>query len=206
MQDEYGQVLEAQSISAGLDYPGVGPEHSHLAAIGRARYETVTDAEVHRRLPAAVAHRGHHPRARAGPRAGLGRRGPRPSWPGQTVLLNLSGRGDKDVAQMMDILGHERRCRRPARSRRTLRGRRDAGRKLLVPYVTGGLGRTGPTSSGPSADAGADAIEIGIPFSDPVMDGPVIQEASRAGARRRRHPAGDPRRAAPTSTPACRWR
>src|SRR5690606_23938778 len=46
LQDEHGQVLEAQSISAGLDYPGVGPEHAHLAAIGRARYEPVTDAEV----------------------------------------------------------------------------------------------------------------------------------------------------------------
>jgi tryptophan synthase beta chain len=46
MQDEFGQVLEAQSISAGLDYPGVGPEHAHLADIGRARYEQVTDAEV----------------------------------------------------------------------------------------------------------------------------------------------------------------
>ena len=46
LQDEHGQVLEAESISAGLDYPGVGPEHSHLATIGRARYEPVTDAEV----------------------------------------------------------------------------------------------------------------------------------------------------------------
>ena len=46
LQDEYGQVLEAHSISAGLDYPGVGPEHSHLSVIGRARYEAVTDAEV----------------------------------------------------------------------------------------------------------------------------------------------------------------
>jgi len=46
MQDEWGQVLEAESISAGLDYPGVGPEHSHLAATGRATYEQVTDAEV----------------------------------------------------------------------------------------------------------------------------------------------------------------
>ena len=46
LQDEHGQVLEAQSISAGLDYPGVGPEHSYLASIGRARYEPVTDAEV----------------------------------------------------------------------------------------------------------------------------------------------------------------
>ena len=46
MQDEYGQVQEAHSISAGLDYPGVGPEHSYLASIGRAEYPTVTDAEV----------------------------------------------------------------------------------------------------------------------------------------------------------------
>src|SRR6185295_10524382 len=44
MQDEFGQVEEAQSISAGLDYPGVGPEHAYLASIGRARYEAVTDA------------------------------------------------------------------------------------------------------------------------------------------------------------------
>ena len=46
MQDEYGQVQEAHSISAGLDYPGVGPEHSYLASIGRAEYPAVTDAEV----------------------------------------------------------------------------------------------------------------------------------------------------------------
>ena len=46
LQDEDGQVQEAQSVSAGLDYPGVGPEHAHLADIGRARYETVTDDEV----------------------------------------------------------------------------------------------------------------------------------------------------------------
>ena len=46
MQDEWGQVHEAESISAGLDYPGVGPEHAHLHAIGRAEYASVTDAEV----------------------------------------------------------------------------------------------------------------------------------------------------------------
>ena len=65
----------------------------------------------------------------------------------------------------------------------TLRARRDAGHKLLVPYVTGGL----PFGGGESwldvvravVSAGADAVEVGIPFSDPVMDGPVIQEASR---------------------------
>jgi tryptophan synthase alpha chain len=60
-----------------------------------------------------------------------------------------------------------------------LRARRDAGRKLLVPYVTGGLGSAWLDVVGDRADAGADAIEIGIPFSDPVMDGRTIQEASQ---------------------------
>jgi len=67
-----------------------------------------------------------------------------------------------------------------------LRSARAQGRKLIVPYVTGGLGDDWLDVVRGVADAGADAIEIGIPFSDPVMDGPVIQEASeqalRAGA------------------------
>ncbi len=61
-----------------------------------------------------------------------------------------------------------------------LRSRRDAGHKLLVPYVTGGLGADWTTVAAAMAAAGADAIEIGIPFSDPVMDGPTIQAASQA--------------------------
>lgn len=60
-----------------------------------------------------------------------------------------------------------------------LRSRRDAGRKLLIPYVTGGLGTEWCDVVRAFADAGADAIEIGLPFSDPVMDGPTIQEASQ---------------------------
>lgn len=65
-----------------------------------------------------------------------------------------------------------------------LRAARDSGAKLLVPYVTGGMGDDWLEAVHAVADAGADAIEIGIPFSDPVMDGPTIQEASvRALAR-----------------------
>lgn len=59
-----------------------------------------------------------------------------------------------------------------------LRGARDGGRKLLVPYVTGGLGPDWVRYLAAMVDAGADAVEVGIPFSDPVMDGPTIQEAS----------------------------
>ena len=62
---------------------------------------------------------------------------------------------------------------------RALRSRRDAGHKLLVPYITGGLGRDWVQVVEAVAAAGADAVEIGLPFSDPVMDGPVIQQASQ---------------------------
>src|SRR6188472_2095353 len=60
-----------------------------------------------------------------------------------------------------------------------LRARRDSGRKLLVPYVTGGLGAHWLDVVRAIVAAGADAVEVGIPFSDPIMDGPTIQEASQ---------------------------
>jgi len=104
MQDEYGQVEEATSISAGLDYPGVGPEHSYLNAIGRAEYPAVGDAEVldaFARLARAegiiAAFESAHAIAWVIREA--------QSLAGQTVLVNLSGRGDKDVGQAMDLLG-----------------------------------------------------------------------------------------------------
>jgi tryptophan synthase beta chain len=104
MQDEYGQVLEAHSISAGLDYPGVGPEHSFLASIGRARYETVTDAEVIDAFQLLSGTEGIIPALEPAHALAWVSRA-RLELAGRTVLLNLSGRGDKDVAQMMDILG-----------------------------------------------------------------------------------------------------
>ncbi len=67
----------------------------------------------------------------------------------------------------------------PGRLEARLRERRGAGRKLVVPYLTGGLGSEWLEVLRAVAAAGADAIEVGIPFSDPVMDGPTIQEASR---------------------------
>ncbi|MFV0307527.1 MAG: tryptophan synthase subunit beta [Desertimonas sp.] len=103
MQDEYGQVEEAQSISAGLDYPGVGPEHAHLHALGRAEYPAVTDDEVLDAFQLLAQQEGIigafescHALAwivRAAP-----------DLAGKTVVMSLSGRGDKDVAQAMDVL------------------------------------------------------------------------------------------------------
>jgi tryptophan synthase beta chain len=103
LQDEHGQVREAQSISAGLDYPGVGPEHAHLNAIGRARYESVTDDEVVDAFQLLARTEGIIPALEpAHALAWIVKA--RAELAGQVVLLNLSGRGDKDVAQMMDRL------------------------------------------------------------------------------------------------------
>jgi len=103
MQDEFGQVLEAESISAGLDYPGVGPEHSYLSSIGRARYESVTDEEVIEAFQLLSRTEGLIPALEpAHALAWISRE--RDYLSGKTVLLNLSGRGDKDVGQMMEIL------------------------------------------------------------------------------------------------------
>jgi tryptophan synthase beta chain len=103
LQSEDGQVLEAESISAGLDYPGVGPEHSYLATIGRARYEAVTDAEVIEAFKALSHAEGIIPALEPAHALAWVLRAA-PTLAGMSVLVNLSGRGDKDVAQMMDIL------------------------------------------------------------------------------------------------------
>ena len=103
MQDEHGQVQEAHSISAGLDYPGVGPEHSYLASIGRAEYPTVTDDEVIAGFQLMARSEGIIPALEcAHAVAWISREAPK--MQGKIVLMNLSGRGDKDVGQMMDIL------------------------------------------------------------------------------------------------------
>ena len=103
MQDEHGQVQEAQSISAGLDYPGVGPEHSYLASIGRAEYPSVNDQEVISAFQVMSRSEGIIPALEcAHPMAWIIREAT--EMQGQTILMNLSGRGDKDVAQMMEIL------------------------------------------------------------------------------------------------------
>jgi len=106
MQDEAGQVLEAESVSAGLDYPGVGPEHSYLSDIGRAVYPRVTDAEVIDAFQVLARTEGIIPALEpAHAIAWLMREAGRDIPSGSTVLVNLSGRGDKDVAQVMGILG-----------------------------------------------------------------------------------------------------
>ena len=104
MQDEDGQILEAHSISAGLDYPGTGPEHAYLRDTGRARYVGSPTTQALGAFAAARGAGGHHPGARVRPRRRLGPR--RAEAPADTVdLICLSGRGDKDLAEALDKLG-----------------------------------------------------------------------------------------------------
>jgi tryptophan synthase beta chain len=104
LQDEDGQVLEAESVSAGLDYPGIGPEHAHLATIGRARYIPVTDAEVLDAFALLARTEGIIPALEsAHGLAWISRE--RDTLAGKVVLLNMSGRGDKDVEQVSRLMG-----------------------------------------------------------------------------------------------------
>jgi tryptophan synthase beta chain len=105
LQDEHGQTIESHSISAGLDYPGVGPEHSYLNDTGRAQYRPITDAQAMSAFSLLCRTEGIIPaiesaHALAGA-LDLGRE----LGPDAVILVNLSGRGDKDVATAAEYFG-----------------------------------------------------------------------------------------------------
>jgi tryptophan synthase beta chain len=106
MQNEEGQILEAQSISAGLDYPGIGPEHAYLGELGRARYESATDDQVLEAFQRLARTEGIIPALESAHAIAwvIANAGTEALPAGSTVLVNLSGRGDKDVAQVRDLL------------------------------------------------------------------------------------------------------
>jgi tryptophan synthase beta chain len=105
LQDGHGQVAAAHSVSAGLDYPGVGPEHSFLKDSGRARYTSVTDAEALDAFQRLARLEGIIPALESAHAiAFLLREGAR--WKGRgPVVVCLSGRGDKDVSQVAELTG-----------------------------------------------------------------------------------------------------
>lgn len=106
LQDDDGQITQAHSIAAGLDYPGVGPEHAHLRDLGRARYVTVTDDEAVRAAVRLARTEGIVPALESAHALAWVIRaagdGDLPA--GSTVLMTLSGRGDKDVSTLKELL------------------------------------------------------------------------------------------------------
>jgi tryptophan synthase beta chain len=104
LQDEYGQIIEPYSVSAGLDYPGVGPEHAYLASIGRVRYESVTDEEAIQAFQLLSREEGIIPAIESAHALAKAVQLAKTLRSDQTVLVCLSGRGDKDVQTMMNYL------------------------------------------------------------------------------------------------------
>lgn len=105
LQDADGQVAPAHSISAGLDYPGVGPEHSYLRDTGRVTYETATDSEALDAFQALCRLEGIIPALETAHALAWVSRSAGQWTRNQSVLVCLSGRGDKDVAHVADLLG-----------------------------------------------------------------------------------------------------
>jgi tryptophan synthase beta chain len=104
LQDEDGQTKESHSISAGLDYPGVGPEHAYLAETGRATYRPITDAAAMEAFALLSRTEGIIPAIESA-HAVAGALDLAKERPGSTILVNLSGRGDKDMGTAIDWFG-----------------------------------------------------------------------------------------------------
>lgn len=105
LQDDQGQVIEAYSISAGLDYPGVGPEHSYLQSIQRATYESVTDDEAVAAFYLLSQTEGIIPALESAHAIAYAQKLAPKMQPNESILICLSGRGDKDVAQIKERKG-----------------------------------------------------------------------------------------------------
>ena len=105
MEDENGQIIETHSISAGLDYPGVGPEHSWLKDIGRVDYVTINDDEAMAAFRSLTKVEGIMPALESSHAVAYAEKLARQMDPDQMVVVNLSGRGDKDILTVAEIDG-----------------------------------------------------------------------------------------------------
>ncbi|MEK8087544.1 tryptophan synthase subunit beta [Aquabacterium sp. A3] len=111
LQDENGQITETHSVSAGLDYPGVGPEHAYLKDIGRAEYVGITDKEALEAFHRLCRTEGIIPALESSHAVAHAMKLAATMKPDQHVLVNLSGRGDKDIGTVADLTGAEFYCR-----------------------------------------------------------------------------------------------
>lgn len=111
LQDDNGQITETHSISAGLDYPGVGPEHAYLKDIGRAEYVGITDAEALEAFHRLCRTEGIIPALESSHAVAYAMQLAKTMRPDQHLLVNLSGRGDKDIGTVADLSGADFYCR-----------------------------------------------------------------------------------------------
>jgi tryptophan synthase beta chain len=111
LQDDNGQITETHSISAGLDYPGVGPEHAYLKDIGRAEYVGITDTEALEAFHRLCRTEGIIPALESSHAVAYAMKLAATMRPDQHLLINLSGRGDKDIGTVADLSGADFYCR-----------------------------------------------------------------------------------------------
>ena len=224
LQDEDGQVTEAHSISAGLDYPGIGPQLSALYEAGRLEILSATDDEALEGVRLLTRTEGILPALEPAHAIHalidlLAGRGVEPAGLDDIILLGLSGRGDKDIAAIEERLmagsrrgaWRERRPEERSRGRQEERGRRsepvgrrhhpvgrpcphprplssrpprlDEPRSSPMPWPATRTRRRRCASRVAQIDAGADLLEIGLPYSDPLADGATLQRASTVALR-----------------------
>ncbi len=107
LQDDNGQIVETHSISAGLDYPGVGPEHAWLQEIGRAEYVGITDKEALAAFHYLCRTEGIIPALESSHAFAYAMKLAKDMRPDQSILVNLSGRGDKDIGTVADLSGED---------------------------------------------------------------------------------------------------
>ena len=158
LADEDGQIADAHSISAGLDYPGVGPEHAYLRDTGRVEYLAATDEEALAAFRRLAETEGIIPALE--PAHALARAR---ELDGELILVCLSGRGDKDLDEVLALRRREEDARRS----------------------TSWPGRRRRSSPRPPSSGGADLVEIGFPVLRPARRRPGDPPRGRAGARRR---------------------
>lgn len=216
LQTPEGQILEAYSVSAGLDYPGVGPEHCHLADLSRARYAVCDDRHAIHAFDALCRCEGIIPALESSHALAEAIR-IAPTLPREAVLVvNLSGRGDKDMDNVtqwkaahpdyryegphspeggtpqgpgsqpvtVETQSPSSVHRSPAggaRLQSVFAHAKAEGRAARVLYMPCGFPSMAETESAMEAliAGGADVLELGVPFSDPIADGPVIQAAGQ---------------------------
>ncbi|MFM8795861.1 MAG: tryptophan synthase subunit beta, partial [Betaproteobacteria bacterium] len=133
LQDEAGQVTETHSISAGLDYPGVGPEHAYLKDIGRAEYVGITDDEAMVAFHRLCRTEGIIPALESSHALAYAMKLAPTMCPDQTLLVNLSGRGDKDIGTVADLSGADFYCRPSCRGQTVKTG---GAQVVSLPEVT----------------------------------------------------------------------
>ena len=105
MADDNGQIVETHSVSAGLDYPGVGPEHSWLKDMGRVQYASVTDDEALNAFRELTGVEGIIPALESSHAMAYATKLAKTMHKDQTIVVNLSGRGDKDIHTVAEIDG-----------------------------------------------------------------------------------------------------